>query len=149
LKLKFPTYNSKSRNLHRSRRPTNPRQKYKSQHQNGKSLKTEKLTGKPPSLHLHLQNTKPLQICLLILVPCLFNPNETQGQTNRKIFKDQEVPLHISNSASKDNSRTTNSHHNSQRRPVMIIKVEMAEATSSKRQSNGDTNNAKKKSLIH
>jgi hypothetical protein len=112
-KLKYSTHNRKSRNLYKSRKPTNLHKKCTTQHRNDKSPRFEKLTSKPPPPHLHLQNTKPLETCLLTLAPRLHNPHETQGHANRNIFKDQEAPSHISNSASKDNSRTTNSHHSS------------------------------------
>jgi hypothetical protein len=68
------------------------------------------------------------------------------GQTNRNIFQDIEPPPH----APKENSRSHNSRHSSLGRPTASREVEMVEAASSKRQSNGDTyNNPRKKSLTY
>jgi hypothetical protein len=74
---------------------------------NVKPLKTKEFIGKPLTPHPQLQITKHLQLCLLTLELYLHNPNKMQGQMNKNIFKEQEAPSHISNSASKDISRTT------------------------------------------
>jgi hypothetical protein len=102
---------------------------------NVKPLGTKDLTGKSLTFYPQLQITQLLQLCPLTLELYLYNPNKMQGQTNRNIFKEYVAPSHISNSASKDIARNTNSNHNSQGRPGASREVEMAEATSSKRHS--------------
>jgi hypothetical protein len=121
-------------------RDTNPKQgqRCKQLQCNGWHLRFQAFAGKPLIPRFQLYISKILQAYILTIWPCPQNLNNKQGQTNRNLFQEHETPSHISNSASRKLSKTTNSHHNSQGRPTIPREVEMAEATSSKRYSNGE-----------
>jgi hypothetical protein len=141
----YPNYTDVC-NVHRKAKTTNKHQKHIQYQRYVKPLGAKDFTGKSLTLHSHLQITQLLQLRPLILEMFLPNPNKMQGQMNRNIFKEHETTSH---SASKDIARNTNSNHNSLGRPGASREIKMAKATSSKRHSNSDTSNPRKRSLTH
>jgi hypothetical protein len=115
---------------------------------NGKISRTQKFIGKSLSSRSQSQLFKTLQNLPAHHMFLLTKFKHQTGQTNRNLFQEHETPSRTSNSAPKDPPKTSNPQRSSQGRPTTPKEIEMAEATSSKRHSNEDTNNPRKRSLM-